>query len=130
MMIEIKTIPHNQQRYDTVGDWWWDSDGWHIRISDLPDWRYVFLIAFHELLEMAWCSQNDVAQVDVDAFDIEYENSRGPGNLSEPGDAPDAPYHLGHQFATAAERLAAAVLGVDWTQYETAIYALEYTKDA
>lgn len=128
-MIECKTIPHNQQRYDTVGDWWTDDEGWHIRVSQLGNWRWNFLVAFHELLELAWCTWKGVKQADVDIFDINFERNRQHGDRREPGDQADAPYHLGHQFATAAERLAAAVLGVDWVSYEEAISALDYEKE-
>jgi hypothetical protein len=31
--ITIKTIPHSQQRYNTVGDWYRDGDGWQVRVS-------------------------------------------------------------------------------------------------
>lgn len=128
-MIECRTILHNQQRYDTVGDWWTDDDGWHIRVSQLGDWRYNFLVAFHELLELAWCSWKGVKQSEVDAFDMAYEANRKPDDLSEPGDDPLAPYRDGHQLATHAERFAAMVLGVNWGQYEYAILALEYRKE-
>ena len=56
-LIEIKTIPHNSQRYDTVGDWWTDEEGWHFRVSYMGNWRYQFLVAFHEMLELAWCTR-------------------------------------------------------------------------
>lgn len=124
--IEIKVIPHVKQRYDTAGDWWTDSEGWHIRVSQLGDWRYNFLIAFHELIECAWCAWRGVNQADVDAFDMAFEENRVIGDLSEPGDDPRAPYHDGHQFATAAERLAALALGVRWAEYDAAIWALDY----
>ena len=120
-MIEIKVIPHSEQRYDTVGDWFLDGEGWHIRVSQLGDWRFHFLVAFHELLELAWCTWNGVKQADVDAFDIAYEAARKPGDFSEPGDDPCAPYRVGHQFATMVEMFAAVALGVSWGAYEDAI---------
>jgi hypothetical protein len=125
-MIEIKTIPHNSQRYDTVGDWWTDEEGWHIRVSELGDWRYQFLVAFHEMLELAWCKRRGVKQADVDAFDMDYEKNRKPGDFSEPGDDPKAPYREGHHLATLVERFAAMVLGVSWDAYEAAVNGLEY----
>lgn len=128
-MIEVRTIPHNQQRYDTVGDWWTDEEGWHIRVSYMGNWRYNFLVAFHELLEMAWCKQKGVKQADVDAFDICFEKNRAPCDLSEPGDDPRAPYRYGHQMATLAERFAALVIGVKWDKYEAAVNGLEYRKE-
>lgn len=127
-IIEVKTIPHNTQRYDTAGDWWTDEEGWHIRVSYLGNWRYNFLVAFHELLELAWCKWKGVEQADVDAFDMAYEANRKPGDLSEPGDNPRAPYRVGHQFASLAERFAAFAIGVDWDEYEAAVNALEYRK--
>ena len=34
MNITIKTIAHDKQRYDTVGDWWFDDEGdLQIRVS-------------------------------------------------------------------------------------------------
>ena len=128
-IIECKTIPHNQQRYDTVGDWWTDSYGWHIRVSYLGDWRYQFLVAIHEFVEMAWCRWNGVDPSAVDTFDMQFEDNRKEGDYSEPGDARDAPYWKGHQFATAIERMAAVMLAVDWTAYEAAIRALVYDKE-
>ena len=47
MKITIDTIPHNQQRYPTVGDWAFDSNGnLIIAVSDLGDWRYNALVGF------------------------------------------------------------------------------------
>jgi hypothetical protein len=129
-VIEIRVIPHNSQRYDTVGDWWLDDGGWHIRVSETGNWRYNFLVVFHELLEVAWCCWKGVRQSDVDAFDREYERNRKPGDNSQPGDDPKAPYRVGHQFAEAAERLAAAVLCVNWGEYTKTLDSLEYTQDA
>lgn len=127
--IEIKTIPHNQQRYDTVGDWWTDDEGWHIRVSQLGDWRYNFLVAFHELLECAWCKWKAVPQEDVDTFDMVFEAARIPGDLREPGDDRHSPYRMGHELAGLAERLAGMALGVDWKAYEAAVNGLEYRKE-
>lgn len=129
--VECRVIPHNQQRYDTVGDWWIDENGWHIRVSYLGNWRYQFLVMLHEFVECAWCKWAGVDQALVDAFDIEYERNRKPEDLtSEPGDDPDAPYHQGHQWAGAVERLLAVVLRVDWRMYEASVGALVYDKAA
>ena len=52
MRIHVEAIPHTQQRYETMGDWWWDPDDTlQMRVSTLPDWRYSMLIAIHELIE-------------------------------------------------------------------------------
>ena len=126
MRILIETIPHDQQRYNTVGDWLVTADGtWHISISELPTKsalfpeKFAFLVAFHELIEMALCQSDGVTESEVDKFDLHYAGSR-----DEPGDDDDAPYYAQHQIATGLERTMAALLGVDWSEYEQAVNAL------
>ena len=50
--------------------------------------------------------------------DRAYEAKRKPGDDSEPGDDPRAPYHFAHVFAEKIERLLATELGVDWSAYD------------
>lgn len=128
MRIVIETIPHAQQRYDTCGDWKIDEAGdWHIKVSELPAKRalfpekFAFLVAFHELIEMALCQDAAVTEADVDRFDLHYAGSR-----NEPGDDDDAPYYEQHQIATGLERTMAALLHVDWEQYSAAVDALSH----
>lgn len=96
----------------------------HIRVSKLPDSRYEFLVALHELVEVKLCEWSGVTQKQVDDFDISFEDNRKPDDDSEPGDSPNAPYRFQHCIATGVERIVAAVLGVDWSEYEKAITAL------
>lgn len=125
MKINIETIPHNQQRYPTVGDWFWDADEvLHIRVSALSDWRREALIAVHELVEVLLCKQDGVTTAEVDSFDKAYEGSRQEGDESEPGDEPNAPYVRQHCIATGVERILAAGLGVSWKEYEEELNAL------
>jgi len=121
MKVVIETIPHDQQRYPTVGDWTWEGDTLKIFISEMGDWRYEMLVAFHELAECLICKQRGITQGSVDTFDIAYEVKRQDGDDSEPGDDPSAPYYQEHQFATCVERLLALQLGVDWKTYDAAI---------
>lgn len=125
MKITIETIPHEQQRYPTVGDWFFDENGdLHIKISALGDWREEALIACHELVEVLLCKHQGVSQQAVDDFDISYEKSRAEGSLEEPGDDPGAPYRRQHCLATAVERLLAAELEVVWKEYEEKVESL------
>lgn len=123
MRILIETIPHAEQRYDTPGDWVIDPDGtWHIKVSELPTKvalfpeKFAFLVAFHELIEMALCQSVGITVEQIDNFDMHYA-----GDRVEPGDDDDAPYHDAHQLATGFERTLAALLGVDWDEYDTAV---------
>lgn len=122
MNIQIKTIPHNEQRYDTVGDWWWTSDGnLEVRISDMKNWKYEFLVAFHELAEVMLCKDRNISQESVDSFDIEFEKNRIEGNIDEPGNSDSAPYQKEHKFATQIEYLMSQELGVDYNDYDNTI---------
>ncbi len=126
MMILISTIDHSKQRYDTCGDWQWNKYGnLSITVSDMKDWRYNFLVGFHELIEVMLCRARGVTQEQVDDFDKEYEARRLPEDTtSEPGDSILAPYHKEHIFATKLEQLMAEELGVDWNMYENKINSL------
>lgn len=125
MKIVIETIPHAEQRYETVGDWYYEPDGTlHIRVSELGDDRYNFLVALHELVEQELCKDRGITQDVVDAFDKKYEEQRVPGDDSEPGDNPVAPYAAEHCAATGVERLLASLLNVSWKTYDDKIMSL------
>ena len=126
LSINIKTIPHDQQRYDTVGDYWMDhvSGELQIRVSDMSNWRYEALVAFHELAEYLQITHQEISIESIDAFDIQYEESRRPGDFSEPGDNPQAPYFKAHTVATDLEATLAMRLGVDWGDYDKAVCSL------
>ena len=122
MKIIIETIPHNEQRYETIGDWYYDADGnLNIKVSHLSDWRRSMLVAVHELVEVLACKHDGVSQKSVDDFDMNFEANRKPGDDSEPGDASDAPYKFQHGLATGIERVLASAWGVDWADYEEEI---------
>lgn len=126
--IIFETIPHKSQKYDTCGDWGYDGEkgAYYIRVSQMTDWRYEFLVAIHELVEMAWCWKNGVSEEEVTEFDREFEKNRIPGDDSEPGDDLKAPYREGHQLATMIERATALILGVNWRDYCNEVLSLEY----
>jgi len=119
MNVRMKVIPHAEQRYATVGDWYFTKAGnLQIRVSRLSDPRYETLVAVHELVEAVLCREAGVSEREVDAFDMAYERHRKPGDLGEPGDDPRAPYHRQHAAATWFEKALAGKLGVDWAAYE------------
>lgn len=119
MKIHVETIPHAQQRYPTVGDYWCEDGVQQIRVSQMVDWRYEVLVAVHELIEMALTRHRGVSEPRITEFDVEFEKSREQGLVhGEPGDHPDAPYRSEHFFATNIERLIAAELDVDWFEYD------------
>lgn len=144
MKIIIETIPHSEQRYPTVGDWYYteepkfieNNDGTgtreptgieqvlHIKVSKMENWRYEALVAIHELAEVLMCKFAGVTQEQVDMYDMEFEKNRKPGDVSEPGDYVAAPYFKQHGVASGIERIIGAELGVDWNNYADAVEAL------
>lgn len=125
MKIIIETIPHEEQRYTTVGDWFYEPDGTlRIKVSDMEDKRLCKLVAIHELVEVLTCELNGVTQQQVDDFDMAYEANRPEGDDSEPGDDSKAPYRKEHCLATGIERILAAEWGVDWNVYADELESL------
>jgi len=127
--IEIEFVPHDKQRYETVGDWrlvhgTGSKKVLLITVSQLYDWRHEALVAIHELAEVLMCQHNGVSQESVDKFDMDFEEARHPDNHDEPGDDPSAPYVKEHCVATGIERILAAELDVKWQNYERELESL------
>lgn len=110
MKISIEFIPHTAQRYDTLGDWFWDDDQ-NLRIfaSDDDGEDAAFLVAMHELVECWLCRKADVSETDVTAFDLAFFS---PDDEAEPGDDPEAPYRVQHRAAMLIEHMMASFLGL------------------
>lgn len=127
--IHIKTIPHNDQRYETCGDWWYNEDGSITITVSQTNSKYEFLIAVHEMVEVVLCGLKQVNEKDVTSFDLEFEKMRVeyPKLVAdaEPGDNDAAPYFHEHAMASRIEHWLADSIGVDWSSYEKEINSLE-----
>lgn len=116
MNTHIISIPHGEQRYPTLGDYWTAKDGaTYIAVSEMPDWRYEFLIALHEFIEEALTRHRGIPEPEIMAFD-----QRLAGFTDDPGMLGTAPYHREHVIATGVEMLVATALDVKWADYEEA----------
>jgi hypothetical protein len=129
VQIDISVIPHDQQRYDSTGDWYWTQNILRVRVSKLSDPRWEFCLGLHEMIEAMLCHFMGISQEDVDAFDMPYESAHQRNcvcypcgcprqRLSDPGSDKHAPYAFQHKIADAAERVVAAVLGIHWASYD------------
>jgi hypothetical protein len=113
------SIPQNEQRYATQGDWFNVTDMTvvppqevlSIPVSKMDNEDYEFLIGLHELIEAWLCKKRGITAQMVDDWDM---NS----SLDEPGDSMEAPYYREHKFASAIEQLVAGEMGVNWDDYE------------
>lgn len=128
MEIQIKTIPHNDQRYNTVGDYWVDANEIiQIRVSKMGNRDYEFLVLDHEIQEIYLCIKRGIKFEDIDKFDTHFEEERELGihdDDDEPGDSELAPYFNEHQFASIVERLVSYELKIDFEEYERRIVEL------
>lgn len=120
MAIRIITIPHNEQRYNTIGDWQRQGDDALITVSDMNSALYEFLVGIHELIEMYLCEQSGISDEEVTTFD-EMILETMPDYEGEPGSIIGAPYYRQHLIATIIERLLADELGIDWNDYDEAV---------
>ena len=118
--IIIKPIDPENQRYPTCGDYLYDreDDTLTIFVSRMGDWRSELAVAIHEMFESVVCIFDDVSTSDIDLFDMDYERKRTDGDVSEPGDSKDAPYHHQHVAATFVEREVCSKLNLEWVKHE------------
>ena len=121
--LRIDTIPHANQRYDTIGDWYYDERTRvpRIFVSQLGNWKYEFLVALHEMIEWSLCNLASISPEDVDKWDMEHLDSDDPGSI------PGCPYFYQHKTALLIERITAHVMHVSWDDYEDAIEKVSAT---
>jgi len=122
---EIKTIPHSHHRYPTVGDYYYEDGITRIRVSDMKNEKYEFLVSIHEQIEEFLTRLRGIKEEDITNFDKKFEENRKPGDYSEPGDCKAAPYYNEHQIATFIEKQLAIELNINWRDYEEAINILD-----
>lgn len=127
MNIEMKSIPHSEQRYETVGDYWQDGDTLRFRVSDMGNGDYHFLVMIHEMIEEHLTRRRGLKEEDIKAFDEKYEADREAGkhaDSDEPGFDSEAPYQREHTIATGIEMMLAGHMGIDWNDYDKTVMSL------
>jgi hypothetical protein len=113
--ITLETIPHEKQRLGVIGDWYFESNGdLVVRVSDLGDWRYNFLVARHEMDEAMLCMLAGITTEMVDEDQANENDTDDPDSFSG---YPGARLQNQHNDALAAEWVMARILGVDWKSY-------------
>lgn len=132
MDYRVYSLKHSSQDYPTVGDWKVRQGKLReIKVSDMMNDDYAFLVGLHEQIEAWLCLKHGVKQSVVDAFDKGYEAAREkrikspcgckPTKTSEPGHDSHAPYGEEHKFAEKIERMVAKELEIDWDKYNETV---------
>src|SRR6266581_569776 len=111
--IHIENVRQQDQRYSTLGDYFEGKNGViEIRISNLGNSDFEFLITLHELCEQYLVRKMGISNETIDAWDLAHSDA------DEPGDLEGCPYRDAHEWAAAMEQVMGAKLGVDWDEYE------------
>ena len=118
--IKVEFIDSIEQRYNTCVDYFETDTEVIFRISKQNDPRKNLLIMFHEMVEYALCTDRGITEEAITEFDLlwEKENPTGIADGLEPGYASGCPYAKEHLEAELIERRMAALLGIDWKEYE------------
>src|SRR5207253_1973760 len=69
----VKTVPHKDQRYNTVGDYYRKDGVDCLIVSEDADQVYEMAVVLHELAEWSWARDHGVTDQDIDAFDMMFE---------------------------------------------------------
>jgi hypothetical protein len=117
MKITLEVIPHSKQRLGVIGDWFFKGDDLTVRVSDLGDWRYNFLVLRHEMDEAMLCKHNEITTEMVDEDQVKSDDTDDPDSFSG---YPGARLQNQHNDALAAEWIMARLLDVRWTEYGNA----------
>jgi len=118
----VKTIKHQNQRYNTPGDYWKNKKKWEIRISKMKNPDYEFLVMVHELVELYLTQKRGISEEEITKFDLNNPDSDDPGSLSE------APYHREHMFSMEVEKLIGKELELNWKGYMNSFNELVYKR--
>ena len=128
MNITVKTVPHEQQPFQNVGDWRFDENGdLAMIVSDMGNWKYEALVAVHELIEVIMCKDRGVSTEVVDGFCQLFEDERAAGlhTVEEEGGFDyRSPNRNEHIFATGVEMALAGQICVDWNEYSKTVMEL------
>lgn len=125
MEIHIKTIPIEDMRYPSCGDYWYDKNGvLQIRVADMGDSFYETMVAVHEIIEEALTKKRGITEQQIMDFDLEFEANRKEGNLDEPGFDINCPYLKEHTFATSVEMCMCAMAEINFMEYDKTVNEL------
>ncbi len=113
----VLTVPDNQQPYKTPGSYFWNEKGQLvIKVSEMNNWKYSYLVAIHEIVESQLCIEHGIPLTAIDSFDRQWHYIPG-SSIEEPGADPRAPYHKEHMKSLEIEENMCKALGEQWIPY-------------
>jgi hypothetical protein len=106
--IEINIVPLEEQRFETLGDYYEVADTLHFKITDTGNALHNKLILIHELIEQTLTEAKGISETDIMTHDLRFEEllkNREVEEDDEPGEHKDSPYRQEHIIAETVERL-------------------------
>jgi hypothetical protein len=128
-MIEtvIKSINLEDQRYETLGDYYIKDGIRTFAITKTGNDLYDDLIFIHEFIEEVLTRNKGITEEQILAFDLQFEEKVKNGEISEdeePGEQIDSPYKQEHVIAELIERLIINHLNIDFNTYNNKLIKL------
>jgi hypothetical protein len=124
MDYSIKTIPHEDEKYDTAGNYWFEDGKTQIRVSNLGNEDYEFLVIVHELIEEHLTRKRGIPESVITEWDINHIDHSDPGSIE------GCPYFAEHAFATYIEKHICSKFGIDWNEYDASFSQLKWRNNA
>lgn len=121
--IVIKTIPIEEQRYNTAGDYWETDDQIHFRITKQENEMSEVAILLHEVTEFFLTRKRGLTEPEITEYDLLWENrfNHGINKADEPGMEGDCPYKDEHETSLMIEKIFCWAAGVDWKKHDEQI---------
>lgn len=113
-------IPHNQQNYETAGNYLYIGNKLVFYISNLEKREYEVALLVHEIAEALICNLRGIKEKDITKWDLDHIESDDPGSIK------GAPYYKEHAFATKLEKLIIEELGQNWKKHDKSYEKLVY----
>jgi hypothetical protein len=127
----IKSINLEDQRYETLGDYYIKDGIRTFAITKTGNDLYDDLIFIHEFVEEVLTRNKGITEEQILAFDLQFEEKIKNGEVGEdeePGEQIDSPYRQEHVIAELIERLIINHLNIDFNTYNNNL--LKLFKDA
>jgi hypothetical protein len=127
----IKSINLEDQRYETLGDYYIKDGIRTFAITKTGNDLYDDLIFIHEFIEEVLTRNKGITEEQILAFDLQFEEKIKNGEVGEdeePGEQIDSPYRQEHVIAELIERLIINHLNIDFNTYNNKL--LKLFKDA
>lgn len=126
--INVEIVPLKEQRYDTLGDYYFKKGVLHFKITDTGNPFYNKLILIHELVEQTLTEAKGIKEQQILRHDLEFEKLIKDGKVdpnSEPGEHKNSPYRQEHLLAEIVEKLMLNHLNREtFTEYNNKLFKI------